>query len=56
MDLTKLVISNYGPFVGQQTLIIDENVTVLTGSNDSGKTLVLKTHRKNFFRKTNFRR
>lgn len=48
MILTKLVISNYGPFVGQQTLIIDENVTVLTGSNDSGKTLVLKLIEKIF--------
>jgi hypothetical protein len=42
MILKKLVIRGYRPFYTQTELIVDEQVTVLTGANDVGKTAILR--------------
>ena len=42
MLLKKLVIENYGPFSSRAELDIEEDVTVLTGQNDVGKSAVLR--------------
>ena len=41
MILKKLEIHNYGPFYGSHTLEIADEVTVLTGANDVGKSSIL---------------
>jgi energy-coupling factor transporter ATP-binding protein EcfA2 len=42
MLLTSLRIENLGPFYHPVTISIDEQVTILTGANDTGKSTVLK--------------
>jgi predicted ATP-dependent endonuclease of OLD family len=42
MLLTRLLVSQLGPFREQLDLQIDPRVTVLTGANDAGKTSVLR--------------
>lgn len=42
MILKKLEIQGYGPFLDKTSLEIDPNVTVLTGSNDVGKSSILR--------------
>lgn len=40
--LRKIAVENYGPFVERQEMPLDEDVTVIIGANESGKTLLLK--------------
>ena len=40
--LRKIAVENYGPFVERQEIPLDEDVTVIIGANESGKTLLLK--------------
>src|SRR4051812_29173970 len=42
MILKSLCIEGYGPFSSQTTLEVDEQLTVLTGRNDVGKTALLR--------------
>jgi predicted ATP-dependent endonuclease of OLD family len=42
MILKSLLINNYGPFAFPTKILFDENVTVLTGQNDTGKSSVLR--------------
>lgn len=42
MMLRKLMPMKFGPFAVPQELIVEEDVTVLTGANDSGKSYLLK--------------
>ncbi|MBZ0318487.1 MAG: ATP-binding protein [Anaerolineae bacterium] len=42
MILKRLVIEGYGPFALPATLDVDQNVTILTGQNDVGKSAVLR--------------
>jgi len=41
MILTELVINNIGPFAEPTKINFEENITVLTGANDSGKSSIL---------------
>ena len=41
MKIKSITISNFGPFYGAHTLALDPCVTVLTGPNDCGKTILL---------------
>ncbi len=41
MKIKSITISNFGPFYGEHTLELDPSVTVLTGPNDCGKTILL---------------
>src|ERR1044071_3184331 len=42
MILKQLEIRGYGPFLFPTKLEVDENVTVLTGQNDVGKSAILQ--------------
>ncbi len=42
MRLQQLKINGYGPFAIEQTLEIEEDVTILTGANDVGKSAILR--------------
>lgn len=42
MILEEITPKHFGPFIGDSTLRIDRNVTVLTGPNDVGKSLALR--------------
>ena len=41
MKIKSITIRNFGPFYGDHTLELDPSVTVLTGPNDCGKTILL---------------
>ncbi len=41
MKIKSITVSNFGPFYGEHTLELDPCVTVLTGPNDCGKTILL---------------
>jgi predicted ATP-dependent endonuclease of OLD family len=42
MKLKWMKIENFGPFSGGHDLVVDREVTVITGKNDVGKSLLLK--------------
>ncbi|MDA8377855.1 MAG: AAA family ATPase [Planctomycetia bacterium] len=41
MKIKSITINNFGPFYGEHKLELDPSVTVLTGPNDSGKSILL---------------
>ncbi len=41
MKITSVTVSNFGPFYGEHTLRLDPCVTILTGPNDCGKSILL---------------
>ena len=43
MILKKLTVKNFGPFRLESTLEFEPDVTVLTGANDAGKSMALRT-------------
>ncbi len=41
MKIESITITNFGPFLGNHTLALQPDVTVLTGANDTGKSTII---------------